>query len=102
MLVVLTPLFQSEIAPPAVRGFLVAQHGQGNSEILSNMKWTDNCQGVIVVTGYSAAAWIGVACFYAKNPNFEWRFPLVLQALWPLLMLAFLPFIPESPRWRMY
>jgi hypothetical protein len=28
ILVVLVPLFQSEIAPPATRGFLVAQHGK--------------------------------------------------------------------------
>lgn len=31
MLVVLVPLFQSEIAPPATRGFLVSQHGRLSS-----------------------------------------------------------------------
>ncbi|OQU95814.1 hypothetical protein CLAIMM_01981 [Cladophialophora immunda] len=81
MLVVLVPLFQSEVAPPATRGFLVAQHG------------------VILVLGYVLAAWIGVACYFSSNPHFQWRFPLCLQSLWPLCMLALVPVIPESPRW---
>lgn len=81
MLVVLIPIYQAEIAPPAVRGFLVGHHG------------------FVLVFGYSSAAWIGFACYYSKNLNFQWRFPLCVQVLWPLLMsfLAFL--VPESPRW---
>ena len=81
ILVVLVPLFQAEIAPPAVRGFLVSQHG------------------VVLVGGYSLAAWIGFACYYSKNAAFQWRFPLCVQCLWPLVMLILIPFIPESPRW---
>ncbi|KIX06601.1 uncharacterized protein Z518_04577 [Rhinocladiella mackenziei CBS 650.93] len=81
ILVVLVPLFQSEIAPPAVRGFLVSQHG------------------VILVLGYSLAAWIGCACYFTNNAAFQWRFPLCVQILWPLLMIILGPFLPESPRW---
>ncbi|KAI9870980.1 MAG: hypothetical protein M1830_003560, partial [Pleopsidium flavum] len=81
MLVTLVPIFQAEIAPPASRGFLVAQHG------------------VILVVGYSIAGWVGFASYYAANPQFQWRFPLALQALWPMLMLSVLPWVPESPRW---
>ena len=81
MLVVLIPIYQAEIAPPAVRGFLVGHHG------------------FVLVFGYSSAAWIGFACFYAKNLNFQWRFPLCVQCLWPTLMLILAFFIPESPRW---
>ncbi|KAK7890390.1 hypothetical protein LTR67_008276 [Exophiala xenobiotica] len=84
ILVVLVPLFQSEIAPPATRGFLVAQHG------------------VVLVLGYSLAAWIGVACFFSSNPHFQWRFPLIVQVIWPLAMLILTPFLPESPRWLLY
>ncbi|UNI21324.1 hypothetical protein JDV02_007323 [Purpureocillium takamizusanense] len=81
ILVVLTPLFQAEIAPPAMRGFLVSQHG------------------VVLVAGYSLAAWMGVACYFSPNEAFQWRFPLALQALWPLGMLMLTPVLPESPRW---
>ncbi|KAK4944923.1 hypothetical protein LTR10_015842 [Elasticomyces elasticus] len=81
ILVVLVPLFQSEIAPPATRGFLVSQHG------------------VVLVFGYSLAAWIGVASYFSKNPAFQWRFPLCIQCLFPLAMLILTPFLPESPRW---
>jgi len=81
ILVVLVPLFQSEIAPPATRGFLVAQHG------------------VILVLGYSLAAWVGVACYFSGSPGFQWRFPLCLQCVWPLALLILTPFLPESPRW---
>ncbi|KAJ5080813.1 general substrate transporter [Penicillium angulare] len=81
VLMVLVPLFQSEIAPPATRGFLVSQHG------------------VVVVFGYSAAAWIGYGCYFSTMPAFQWRFPLCLQALWPLVMFILTPFLPESPRW---
>ena len=81
MLVVLIPLFQSEIAPPATRGFLVGQHG------------------FILVLGYSLAAWVGYACYYSKNLSFQWRFPLSLQVLWPLALFVLGFVLPESPRW---
>lgn len=81
ILVTLVPLFQSEIAPPAVRGFLVSQHG------------------VMMVLGYSLAAWTGFACFFSTNLNFQWRYPLAEQILFPFALLCMTPWIPESPRW---
>ncbi|KIW95531.1 uncharacterized protein Z519_04116 [Cladophialophora bantiana CBS 173.52] len=84
MLITLVPVFQAEIAPPSTRGFLVAQNG------------------VIIVVAYSIAAWVGVGCYYATNAAFQWRFPLGLQCLWPLLMLVTLPVVPESPRWLLF
>ncbi|CAK7234124.1 hypothetical protein SCUCBS95973_008828 [Sporothrix curviconia] len=81
ILVTLVPLFQSEIAPPAVRGFLVSQHG------------------VMMVLGYSLAAWTGFACFFSSNPEFQWRYPLAEQVLFPLALLFLMPWVPESPRW---
>ncbi|RHZ62623.1 hypothetical protein CDV55_105347 [Aspergillus turcosus] len=82
ILIVLIPLFQAEIAPPAARGFLVSQHG------------------VVLVLGYSLAAWTGFACYFSTQLAFQWRFPLAEQCLWPALMLILTPWIPESPRWR--
>ncbi|CAK7213533.1 hypothetical protein SBRCBS47491_001832 [Sporothrix bragantina] len=81
ILVTLVPLFQSEIAPPAVRGFLVSQHG------------------VMMVLGYSLAAWTGFACYFSTNSEFQWRYPLAEQVLFPLALLGLTPWIPESPRW---
>lgn len=56
--------------------------------------------GGFFVFGYTLAAWVGVGSYYSTNVNFNWRFPLSLQVLWPLLQLCFIPWLPESPRWR--
>jgi hypothetical protein len=56
--------------------------------------------GVVIVFGYAAAAWVGFGCFYTTKPAFQWRFPLSLQCLWPLVLLLLTPVLPESPRWR--
>jgi hypothetical protein len=61
---------------------------------------TQSTSGVVIVAGYSIAGWVGFACYYASNEQFQWRFPLSLQALWPLLMLCVVKWVPESPRWR--
>lgn len=82
MLITIVPVFQSEIAPPENRGMLVSLNG------------------VLIVVAYSLAAWIGVACYFSTNVALQWRFPLAVQILWPLLLLATLPIVPESPRWR--
>jgi hypothetical protein len=33
------------------------------------------------------------------NESFAWRFPLCLQVLSPLILLAGSPWLPRSPRW---
>ncbi len=72
------------IAPPDVRGFLVGQHGT----------W--------IVVGYSLAGWVGVGSYYSSNLSFQWRFPIALGVLPPLVLLIYSPKIPESPRWRKF
>ncbi|TAQ87445.1 hypothetical protein B7494_g4225 [Chlorociboria aeruginascens] len=81
MLITVVPVFQAEVAPPASRGMLVSLNG------------------VLIVVAYTLAGWIGVACYFAENVKLQWRLPLALQTLWPLLILAVIPWIPESPRW---
>ncbi|TPX13575.1 uncharacterized protein E0L32_006046 [Thyridium curvatum] len=81
MFVTLVPIYIAEIAPPGVRGLLVGQHG------------------AFFLVGYVLAAWVGVGSFYSANHQFNWRFPLSLQILWPLLMCCFIKWLPESPRW---
>ncbi|KAK4948022.1 hypothetical protein LTR10_013076 [Elasticomyces elasticus] len=81
MIVTLVPIYIAEVAPPAVRGLLVGQHG------------------AFFLVGYTLAAWVGVGSYYSPNAAFNWRFPLSLQVLWPLLQLCVLVWLPESPRW---
>ncbi|KAF2793029.1 general substrate transporter [Melanomma pulvis-pyrius CBS 109.77] len=81
MFVTLVPIYIAEVAPPATRGLLVGQHG------------------AFFLIGYVLAAWVGVGSYYSTNAQFNWRFPVSLQILWPLLMCCFIKWLPESPRW---
>lgn len=83
MILCSVPLYQSEVAPPHSRGVLVGIHG------------------VWICCGYSTAGWVGYGCYYYTTA-FQWRFPLAVQCFAPVLLLAGLWFIPESPRWRTY
>lgn len=68
-------------APPNARGFLVGQHGT----------W--------IVTGYAIAGWVGVGAYYSTNDVLQWRLPISFSCFWPLALMAFSPWVPESPRW---
>lgn len=76
-----TPLYQSELSPPASRGVLVG------------------CHGAFLAIGYNIASWTGLGCFFATNDSFKWRFPLALQVLFPFILLLGSFWLPESPRW---
>ncbi len=79
--ITLTPLYQSEIAPPHIRGLMVGMAGMGN------------------LVGYEIATWAGVGFFYAPNSTNQWRFPFVILGGLCFIVLGLLWFIPESPRW---
>ncbi|KAJ9625455.1 hypothetical protein H2204_010317 [Knufia peltigerae] len=82
-LVTLIPLWQTEVAPPRTRGFLVGLHG------------------VFILFGYSLASWVGVGFFYVNAKGAQWRIPLAFQIIFPLLLASGILFLPESPRWLM-
>lgn len=42
---------------------------------------------------------MGLAFYYAENETLQWRGPLSIGILWPLIMLLICPFVPESPRY---
>lgn len=67
MINTLIPLYQSEVAPPRIRGRLVGSHG------------------FLLVTGYAVAGWTGLGCFFEPNPQVQWRLALGLQGMffWP-------------------
>ncbi|RSM20188.1 hypothetical protein CDV31_000983 [Fusarium ambrosium] len=80
-LVTLTPLYQSDVSPTNIRGFLVGMHG------------------VMLCTGYSIASWTGVGFYFLEGTNKQWRGPLAIQVVFPLLLCLGVFFLPESPRW---
>lgn len=49
--------------------------------------------------GYCSGGFMGLAFYYAENETLQWRGPLGIGILWPLIMLLICPFVPESPRY---
>lgn len=81
MLLIAVPLWITEIAPPQGRGVL------------------GNIHGFMAVLGYLIASYVGVGFYYYQNGSGQqWRAPLALACLPPLITLTFLLKIPESPR----
>ncbi|KAJ4127074.1 hypothetical protein NW768_008697 [Fusarium equiseti] len=80
-LVMIVPLWQSEVAPSHARGLLVGLHG------------------VSILLGYSSSAWVGFGFFYVNADGAQWKPPLAIQCLPPLILACGVYFIPESPRW---
>jgi hypothetical protein len=55
---------------------------------------------VFLIIGYTVQGWVGFGFYFWKSGgNNTWRVPLALQCAWPLLLLAGLYWVPESPRW---
>ncbi|OQU97041.1 hypothetical protein CLAIMM_03044 [Cladophialophora immunda] len=74
-------VYQSEIAPPAERGAMVAFQ-------------------LLVLSGAGGlASWVGFACNFSSNVTFSWRFPIALQMLPAIFLIIGCFFIPFSPRW---
>lgn len=81
-LVTLVPLYQSEIAPPKIRGLLVGMHGG------------------MIGTGYMIASYVGLGFYFVNASGAQWRIPLAIQCVPPLLLTAGVMLLPETPRWR--
>ena len=83
-LVTLVPLYQSEIAPPKIRGLLVGMHGS------------------MIGTGYMIARYVGLGFYFVDASGAQWRIPLAIQCVPPLLLTAGVMLLPETPRWRKF
>ncbi|PGG99027.1 hypothetical protein AJ80_09417 [Polytolypa hystricis UAMH7299] len=83
ILVTVCPMYLAELSSPLVRGWLVGHHA------------------IFLVFGYMLSAWVGYACYFATDMNaqFAWRFPLCLQVVSPMVLLAGSYWLPRSPRW---
>ncbi len=74
------PIWQSESSPAQHRGALVV------------------LEGVFSSAGLATSQWIDLGLFFAKS-SVSWRFPLAFPIVFSFVILGFLPFLPDSPRW---
>ena len=110
------PLYQAEIAPPSNRGLLVGLHGK--LKIVSSSETIQLLMLLASLIGYGSmlSGWIGVGFFYTGGKvnniscssfteplthicRLDGVVPLALQAIFPLVLLIVVWFLPESPRW---
>lgn len=79
----IVPLMMTEIVPPRFRGACV------------------DVMGVGLNIGYAASGWLGYGFSFWEGSGSvnAWRVPLALGVFFPLVFLAGMPFLPESPRW---
>ncbi|PQE11611.1 MFS monosaccharide transporter protein [Rutstroemia sp. NJR-2017a WRK4] len=75
------PIWTSELADPNMRGAFVA------------------VEFTLALTGSTIVYWMEYACLKTQSLSFAWRFPLGLQAIFLIIILVFIPFFPESPRY---
>ncbi|KAI9652433.1 MAG: hypothetical protein M1831_006776 [Alyxoria varia] len=74
------PTWQSECARPEKRGVLI---------ILS---------GCLISAGIMIAYWVDYGFYFLEGPV-RWRFPLMFQSFFTILVMWGLLYMPESPRW---
>lgn len=74
------PLYNTEIAPPKIRGFVVGLAQQ------------------MIGIGFIVANWVGYGCQYIGS-NAGWRLALGLQLIPAFLLFVGIQFLPFSPRW---
>ncbi|KAF8589342.1 general substrate transporter [Ramaria rubella] len=80
ILSMVVPLYNTEIAPPKIRGFIVGLAQQ------------------MIGFGFIAANWVGYGCQFFKDDT-QWRLPLGIQMIPAFLLLVGIHFLPYSPRW---
>ncbi|KAK0495018.1 general substrate transporter [Armillaria luteobubalina] len=74
------PLYNTEIAPPKIRGLLVG------------------CTQQLIGIGFIAANWVGYGCQFIDS-DVSWRLPLGLQLVPAASLFIGIQFLPYSPRW---
>lgn len=80
MLSATVPVWQAESSPAQHRGALVV------------------LEGLFASAGFTISQWVDLGLYFAHS-SVSWRFPLALPIFFALIILAALPFVPDSPRW---
>jgi sugar porter (SP) family MFS transporter len=55
-------------------------------------------EGALITCGIMISYWIDLGLSFAPG-SVAWRFPLAFQVFFCIIILVFIPFLPESPRW---
>jgi len=56
-------------------------------------------QGSLIVFGVMLSYWIDLGFSFLEPSTISWRFPIAFQIVLALIILVFIPGLPESPRW---
>lgn len=76
------PVWQSEMAPPKIRGFLVL------------------FEGALITLGIVLSYWLNYGFWFVTHyGSFQWRFPIAFQAVFGVVLIIGVLLFPESPRW---
>ncbi|KAL4964866.1 sugar porter family MFS transporter [Aspergillus stella-maris] len=55
--------------------------------------------GIFICFGFTLTSWINFGCSKSSIPSVQWRVPLAIPILFPLIICASVFRLPESPRW---
>ncbi|KAL5001565.1 general substrate transporter [Aspergillus recurvatus] len=96
--------------PQFIIGRLVTGFGNGmNTSTVPT--WQSECckankrgqlvmiEGAMITCGITISYWIDYGLLFADPNEVAWRFPLAFQIFFALVILGFVMFLPESPRW---
>lgn len=56
-------------------------------------------QGWFAIGGVALATWLEFGLYYVGDNSASWRFPIAFQAVFALVVVSCILFLPESPRW---
>jgi MFS family permease len=56
-------------------------------------------EGAMITCGITISYWIDFGLMFADPNEVAWRFPLAFQIFFAAVILGFVMFLPESPRW---
>ncbi|KAI0131935.1 general substrate transporter [Xylariales sp. AK1849] len=77
---VVSATYCSELAPPQFRGFFAGLNG------------------IMIGGGVAIASYIGMGFYFSGNPAAQWRAPMGIPMIIPIIMLCCWTITPESPR----
>ncbi|KAF2847768.1 MFS monosaccharide transporter-like protein [Plenodomus tracheiphilus IPT5] len=80
------PTYSSELSSDDARGKALAQEFQSN------------IFGLVMAFGIN----LGITIALGKQNQWAWRTPIIVMQIYPVLLMAFVERLPESPRWFLF
>lgn len=80
------PTYSSELSADEARGKALAQEFQSN------------IFGLVMAFGIN----LGITIALGKSSEWAWRIPIIVMQVYPVLLMAFVERLPESPRWFIF